>query len=114
MFVCLEPTTLNRVSDIHKSKNWDQNVSFSLKECILYDTDRRGNNYLDYRISQMENKLHSTALQTENKLLLIIVGSTALVISSIIASNYVNNVKTVIGYNNKQETVDMLLGTRNL
>lgn len=92
---------------------WDQNVSFTLKECVLYDINKRRSDYLDYRISQTENKiyltlmqtenkLHSTAMRTENKLLLIVLGSTASIISSIIATNYLSSFKTVDSNYNKK------------
>ncbi|CAB4494180.1 uncharacterized protein OCT59_006718 [Rhizophagus irregularis] len=84
-----------RKSDILKSPNWEQNVSFTLKECILYDIDRRRNNYFDHRLSQTEYNLHNTAINIENKLLMIIVGSTILIIGSVVASDYFNQQKGV-------------------
>ncbi|RIA86671.1 hypothetical protein C1645_828956 [Glomus cerebriforme] len=80
-----------RESDILKSPNWEQNVSFT----ILYDIDRRRNDYFDHRLSQAEYKLHNTAIHTENKLLMIIVGSTISIIGSVVASNYFNQQKGV-------------------
>jgi len=76
-------------------------VAFTLKDCILYDVDKRRNNYLDYRLIQSENKLHLAQVQTENKLLLaqtktekklllMVVGCAVSIISSIAVSNYTN------------------------
>jgi len=87
-------------------------VAFTLKDCILYDVDKRRNNYLDYRLIQSENnlllaqvqtenklllgqvqtenKLLLGQVQTENKLLLVVVGCAVSIISSIALSNYTN------------------------
>ncbi|CAG8598068.1 10413_t:CDS:2 [Funneliformis mosseae] len=105
-----EPTSsfehVTRESNIHKSPNWDQNVNFTLKECILYDINRHRNDYFNHKISQLENKFYSTAIQSakramqsENKLLLII-GSILSIISSVVASNYINK--------HKQDSVKMV------
>ena len=113
VFVCLEQTSSSsgnatRESDIISSPIWDQEVAFTLKDCILYDVDKRRNNYFDYRLIQSENNLLLAQVQTENKLvqtenklllaqtktekklLLMVVGCAVSIISSIAVSNYTN------------------------
>ncbi|CAI2192734.1 12356_t:CDS:1, partial [Funneliformis geosporum] len=80
--------------DIRKSPNWDQNVNFTLKDCLLYDIDRHRNDYLDHRLSKTETtaiQLEKRAMRSENKFFLFTVS----IISSIVARNYISKKESV-------------------